>query len=182
MAGVRSARRGDGSWHRCSRWWPRAGGRGGGVRDSPTSWFSTAWSVASLPHSCRSPLGNPSHRIPEIPLRAQRPQEQSNQSPIMSCTAQVRVRGAWGIARVGRIDRSAQRLSCARRCRRTEARNAARGSQARAKTPTEREFCSLVQQCALCEERTHSATRPSRSLAKIAMSPWRRKTLGIGVQ
>src|SRR5262249_36484740 len=36
------------------------------------------------------------------------------------------------------------------RCRRTAACNAALGSQARAVTPTEKEFCSLVQHCAFC--------------------------------
>jgi hypothetical protein len=39
----------------------------------------------------------------------------------------------------------------ARRCRRTEARNAARVSWARAKIPTEKDFCSLVQQYASAE-------------------------------
>src|SRR5262249_1692212 len=51
---------------------------------------------------------------------------------------------------IRRIDRSIGEPPCARRCRRTEACNAALGSQARAETPTENEFCSLVQHCAFC--------------------------------
>jgi hypothetical protein len=53
----------------------------------------------------------------------------------------------------GRIDRTKQLWLNRLRCRRTDARNAARGWYARAKTPTEKELCSPVQQCAFCGER-----------------------------
>jgi hypothetical protein len=47
-------------------------------------------------------------------------------------------------------DRRIDEPRCARRCRRTDARNAARGPWARAKISTEKEFCSLVQKSAFC--------------------------------
>jgi hypothetical protein len=68
-------------------------------------------------------------------------------------------------ARVDLIDRSVERSPCARRCRRTEARNAARGPLARAKISTEKELCSSVQWCASAEKDALGDERP-RSLLR----------------
>jgi hypothetical protein len=65
--------------------------------------------------------------------------------------AEVRVVGratASNIARVGRIDRSIGEPPCARRCRRTEARNAAVGSECRLDSfladPSMRWWCGIM--------------------------------------
>jgi hypothetical protein len=62
-------------------------------------------------------------------------------------------------------------ISNVRRCRWTDARNAARDPQARAKISTEKEFCSLVQKCAFFWRCAHSAMSGTVARFEIAEHP-----------